>query len=100
MEGILLNILPNSTVNQPVTTITDNAANVVKAFRLPGFASHQQVDSDSEEDEYEHDNDYVMDSVDLQDSLLHVPKHDTCFAQTLQLDGFKEVGAVSNVLTR
>ena len=90
-------------VGKILTTITDNAANVVKAFRLPGFASHQQVDSDSEEDEYEHDNDDVMDSVDLQDSLLHVPEHDTCFAHTLQLvvkDGFKEVGAVSNVLTK
>jgi len=72
--------------------ITDNASNMLKAFRLPGF--NTEPDSD-EEDESE--------AVDLNHNLPLLTEHDPCFAHSLQLvvkDGFKDAASLNKVLSK
>lgn len=80
--------------------ITDNAANMTKAFDsdLPGFCKDDDSSTDEDDDEDDED-DEGADELDETEagSLLkevNVPKHRHCFAHTIQLvvkDGLKEI---------
>ena len=71
--------------------VTDNAANMIKAFSLPGF----DVLSDSDSD---------LDTVDITDQLDYLPPSRlSCFAHTLQLvvkGGLKDTGQIKAVLSK
>ncbi|KAK2151242.1 hypothetical protein LSH36_371g03022, partial [Paralvinella palmiformis] len=72
--------------------ITDNASNLLKAFRLPGFST--EPDSDDEDESK---------AVDLNDDLQLLTEHDSCFAHSLQLivkDGFKDTASLNKVLSK
>ena len=91
--------------NKFLTAVTDNAANVVKAFNLPGFGSTEECDasSSSESDDEDHENDDPIGPIDLHDSMFYVPTHITCFAHTLQLvvnDGLKEARSIERILAK
>ena len=78
------------------TIVTDNAANMVKAFSLPGMEELCNSDGASESD--------YMDTVDITDELDYVPnKRMSCFAHTLQLvvkDGLKHAGQMKTVISK
>ena len=65
--------------------VTDNASNMIKAFRLPGFVV-DECDQESESDDDESD-------VDIDNNVfMYLPSHDSCYAHTMQLvvkDGLK-----------
>jgi hypothetical protein len=80
-----------------VTTVTDNAANVVKAMSLPGFENTYSLEKDEDEDE----EDELSEMEDFQKDILL--DHDTCFSHTIQLvvkDGLDEIGATNTVLAK
>ena len=81
--------------------VTDNASNMLKAFRLPGFdvLIADELDSEPSDEEDEVD----IQSVDVTNSLSYLPEHDSCFIHTLQLvvkDGFKQAGIINKVLAK
>ena len=98
-------------IQDKVTHInTDNASNMVKAFRLPGFEATVQVDDADSDEEADTDSD-DYDSDDSEDSgdgadlfdLLPESQHDPCFAHTLQLvvkDGMKEATYLRKVISK
>lgn len=96
-----------------VTTVTDNASNVVKAMSLPGFEECELSDAEEEDDDGDSSEDESVEEFgDLESDSSGNPQvvlasqgsqHDTCFAHTLQLvvkDGFKQIGAVKKVLAK
>ena len=80
--------------------ITDNAANMLKAFvKLPGAELERGDDSESDEDE---DQDFYI-PVDSLEKFYHIPQHISCFIHTLQLvvqDGLKDIGSVSPIISK
>ncbi|KAI6646235.1 hypothetical protein LOD99_9377 [Oopsacas minuta] len=101
-KNILLNyqqVTCNFNIERKITTIiTDNAANMIKAFvALPGF----EVDNVSVSDSDDEDNE--MEFLPGFNILDYLPKHVPCFAHTNQLvvkDGLKEIGSISNTINR
>ena len=91
-------------VKKIVTTVTDNASNVVKAFKLPGFSKGNDDQPESELSSEDEDSIDDVEPVDIEEAGLEfLPEHDTCFAHTLQLvvkDGFKEAGSLNKVLVK
>ena len=97
-----------------MSTVTDSAANMVKAFSLPGYKSY---DNDSNEDE---ENEDIHDTEDLESVLVDeelgevvdismpayhesFPSRISCFSHTLQLvvsDGLKEAGQLKTIINR
>ena len=79
--------------------VTDSASNMLKAFRLPSFDVLIADELDSEPSDEVDEGD--IQSVDLTNSLIYLPEHDSCFINTLQLvvkDGFKQAGMINKVL--
>ena len=98
-----------------VTTITDNASNVVKAVSLPGFEDCELSDAEDEDDDGDSapSADEQEDESDVEEfgesdgsgnpQLFLESEHDACFAHTLQLvvkDGLKQIGAIKKVLAK
>ena len=87
-----------------VTTVTDNASNVVKAFKFPGFSKGNDDQPESELGSEDEDSVDDVEPVDIEEAGLEfLPEHDTCFAHTLQLvvkDGFKEAESLNKVLVK
>ena len=88
-------------LNNLVTVIvTDNAANMIKAFSLPGMKTAAADESDDELD----DDDSALTQPDITDELDYLPpdRH-SCFAHTLQLvvhDGLKDAGQKKSVIAK
>ena len=58
--------------------VTNNASNMIKAFRLPGFVV-DECDSESDLDDDESD-------IDIDKNVfMYLPSHDSCYAHTVQL---------------
>ena len=80
--------------------ITDNAANMLKAFvKLPGAEVERSDDSESDEDE---DQDFYI-PVDSLEKFYHIPQHISCLSHTLRLvvqDGLKDIGSVSPIISK
>ena len=81
--------------------VTDNAANMLKAFSLPGFETTVTNETLSDDDDDEDDD---VTTVVSDDSLFeYVNDHISCFAHTLQLvikDGFQQAGTINKVLAK
>ena len=87
------------------TIVTDNAANMVKAFSLPGMESLVMIpnDDDANDASDEDDNDDLQE-VTVTDEFDFLPPHRSlCFAHTLQLvvkDGLEQAGQMKNVIAK
>lgn len=89
--------------------ITDSAANMVKAFSLPGFED-APTDDESDDESYEEglnddedDNVPIEANEDIYDELHVMVQRVPCFAHTLQLvikDGFKQAGGISKAMSK
>ena len=79
--------------------VSDNASNMVKAFKLPGYVnSHSDSDDTSDTDR---SSDTELDDDDPSDVFAHLPQHDGCFTHTVQLvvkDGMKAAGTLRSVI--
>ena len=78
---------------------TDNASNMVKAFRLPGFGADDTCASTPESDDTY---DETPEPVSIQDSVTSV-HHEPCFDHTLQLvvkDGLAKAGQLTRVIAK
>lgn len=84
--------------------ITDNASNMIKAFRLPGFdVELENEESDSDDDDDVEDDENEILAANLSECMVYLPQHDSCFAHTIQLvvkDGFKNAKAINKVLAK
>ncbi|KAK2192686.1 hypothetical protein NP493_25g04019 [Ridgeia piscesae] len=79
--------------------VSDNASNMVKAFKLPGYVNSHS-DSDDTSDTVG-SSDTELDDDDPSDVFAHLPQHDGCFAHTVQLvvkDGMKAAGTLRSVI--
>ena len=83
--------------------VSDSAANMVKAFSLPGFKGadvDDNADEDMESDLLPTDE---SESQEFYDDLCQVNEHVPCFAHVLQLvvkDGLKQAGNIVKVLNK
>ncbi len=81
-----------------LTIITDNAANMLKAFRLPGMETGNEEDPDADLPDSSETSD------DLDPELLALlPRHHSCFIHTLQLvikDGLKKSPGIQKVISK
>ena len=90
--------------------ISDSAANILKAFSLPGFQPvlfndiSDESDADSSESEADDHDDSVIDSTENDNNPFQfLPEHDPCFTHILQLvdkDGLKEAGPLRKIITK
>ena len=81
--------------------VTDNAANMLKAFSLPGFETTVTNETLSDDDDDEDDD--VTTAVSDDSLFEYVNDHISCFAHTLQLvikDGFQQAGTINKVLAK
>lgn len=80
--------------------VTDNAANMKKAFSLPGFVTTDNpAESDSDNDKESGDEDNSQQQT--MDTISILPSHLPCFIHTLQLcvhDGLKQAGALAHTI--
>ena len=77
--------------------ITDNAANMVAAFSLPGYGAATHDDDEDDDD----DDDLVEAKDSISEDIVLSTEHDPCFAHTIQLvvkDGLKDAGQLNKVL--
>lgn len=93
-------IIKDFEISSKITNIfTDNAANMISAFSLPGFfdtTSDTNDETDLEDDDLDDVNDSELFEV------LSI-EHNSCFAHTLQLavkDGLKEAGQLNISLSK
>ena len=96
-------------INSKLTFIvTDSAANMLKAFSLPGFETINECVHESDESD-DDDSDCVFTEIaddetsQFYDDLSNISQHIPCFAHTIQLvikDGFKEVHNIAKVLKK
>ena len=84
-----------------------SAANMVKAFSLPGFTEVSNEEcSDSEDDCVDNsleDVEEIEDRDKIYYDLYEICQHVPCFAHTLQLvikDGFKQAGNINKVISK
>lgn len=80
--------------------VSDNASNMVKAFKLPGYNANSQSDRDDTSDT-DGRSDTELDDDVSSDVFAHLPQHDGCFAHTVQLvvkGGMKAAGALRSVI--
>ena len=80
--------------------VSDNASNMVKAFKLPDYNANSHSDSDDTSDT-DVSSDTVGRRVMSSDVIAHLPQHDGCFAHTVQLvvkDGMKAAGTLRSVI--
>ena len=85
-------------------TVTDSAANMLKAFSNPSFekTGRSNLEGEESDDNYDDENDDSLTIDDLEtlqfyDDLGNVSEHSPCFAHMLQLvikDGFKQASAI------
>lgn len=84
--------------------VTDSAANMVKAFSLPGFTEVSNEEcSDSEDDCNDSFLEDDEDRDEIYDNLYETSQHIRCFAHTLQLvikNGFKQAGNINKVISK
>ena len=87
--------------------ITDNASNMIKAFKLPGYNYKHRQNIDGEpgsSDSSSSDSEDEASCYDSEDGLFNfLPTHQGCFAHTLQLvvkDGMKEAGSLNKVIAK
>ena len=82
--------------------ITDNASNMKKGFRLPGYeVEKDETDEDDDEDD-DDSNESLLDEGRDVTNLLPI-QHHWCFAHTLQLiikDGFKASGHIGSTISK
>ena len=91
-------------------TVTNSAANMLKAFSLPGLEILSIEDSSDSEDEcgdttYSSLEDKLLleDRDEIYEDLCEISQHVHCFAQTLQhviKDGFKQAGSINKVFSK
>ena len=85
--------------NRVSVIVTDNAANMIKAFSLPGMETAAADESDDELD----DDDSALTHPDITDELDYLPpdRH-SCFAHTLQLvcDSLKDAGQMKSIIAK
>lgn len=88
-------------------TVTDSAANMLKAFSLLGFeklSNEESTDSENDCGDSSLDNELLFaDRDEIYEDLSEVSQHIRCFAHTLQLvikDGFKQAGSSNKVLSK
>ena len=83
--------------------ITDNASNMFKAFRLPGFDLIAIDGSSSDSCDEDDDDDDSIHPINLKNCMTYIPEHEPCFIHSLQKvvkAGFKETGTVNKVLAK
>ena len=100
-------IMNDFDIFRKVTHITtDNASNILKVFSMPGYNKNVAIStnvethsSDSELDK----TDQVVFNILCNNVFYFLPKHDGCFAHTLQLvvrDGMKEAANLSKIICK
>ena len=87
------------------TIVTDNAANMVNAFSLPGMGSLVMIpnDDDANDASDDDDNDDLQEVTVTDEFDFLLPHRTPCFAHTLQLmvkDGLKQAGKMKNVIAK
>ena len=90
----------NSTLQIKSHVVSNNASNMVKAFKLPGYIANSHSDSKDTSDT-DGSSDTELDDDGPSDVFAHFPQHDGCFAHTVQLvvkDGMKAAGTLRSVI--
>ena len=85
--------------------ITDSAANMIKAFSLPGFErlGNEECEDNDHSDGDEDDGLQPIENEDVYNELVEISTHICCFAHTIKMvikDGFKQAGIINKVLSK